>query len=107
MPSTGFLAGPQYRRGVCETLNNEPLNLGWLVAAARLTERPRPGIDFALQTPHVEEAVRMFSLVDHYRRLANEAGERAQQATDPSLKSTFAELAQGYARLELAEQRQT
>ena len=38
----------------------------------------------------------MFSLVDHYRRLANEAGERAQQATDPSLKSTFAELAKGY-----------
>ena len=37
----------------------------------------------------------MFSLVDHYRRLANEAGERAQQATDPSLKSTFAELARG------------
>ena len=49
----------------------------------------------------------MFSLVDHYRRLANEAGERAQQATDPSLKSTFAELAKGYVRLELAEQRQT
>jgi hypothetical protein len=46
----------------------------------------------------------MFSLVDHYRRLANEAGERAQQATDPSLKSTFAELAKGYVRLELAEQ---
>jgi hypothetical protein len=53
------------------------------------------------------EAVRMFSLVDHYRRLANEAGERAQQATDPSLKSTFAELAKGYVRLELAEQKQT
>jgi hypothetical protein len=55
----------------------------------------------------VVEAVRMFSLVDHYRRLANEAGERAQQATDPSLKSTFAELAKGYVRLELAEQKQT
>ena len=40
----------------------------------------------------------MFSLVEHYRRLANEAGERAQQATDPSLKSTFAELAKGYVR---------
>jgi len=35
------------------------------------------------------------------------AGERAQQATDPSLKSTFAELAKGYVRLELAEQKQT
>jgi hypothetical protein len=53
------------------------------------------------------EAIRMFSLVDHYRRLANEAVERAQQATDPSLKSTFAELAKGYVRLELAEQKQT
>ncbi len=49
----------------------------------------------------------MFSLVDHYRRLANEAGERAQQATDPCLKSTYAELTKGYARLELAEQKQT
>jgi hypothetical protein len=47
----------------------------------------------------------MFSLVDHYRRLANEAGERAEQAIDSSLKSTFAELAKGYARLALAEQK--
>jgi hypothetical protein len=61
----------------------------------------------ALRRQQVVEAVRMFSLVDHYRRLANEAGERAQQATDPSLKSTFAELAKGYVRLELAEQKQT
>ena len=29
------------------------------------------------------------------------------EATDPSLKSTFAELAKGYVRLELAEQKQT
>jgi hypothetical protein len=61
----------------------------------------------ALNRQQLEEALRMFSLVDHYRRLANEAGERAQQATDPCLKSTYAELAKGYARLELAEQKQT
>jgi hypothetical protein len=46
-------------------------------------------------------------MMDHYRRLANEAVERAQQATDPFLKFTYAELAKGYGRLELAEQKQT
>jgi hypothetical protein len=97
------LAGPQcsIELRACELLNNEPL-----IAQAK-ADQATPTSDrlYTLRRQRVE-AVRMFSLVDHYRRLANEAGERAQQATDPSLKSTFTELAKGYARLEIAEQKQ-
>ena len=48
----------------------------------------------------------MFSWVNYYRRLAEEAQERASQAVDPSVQATFKELAKDWrARLEQAEQR--
>ena len=48
----------------------------------------------------------MFSWMDYYRRLAEEAQERAAQAVDPSVQATFKELAEDWrARLEQAEQR--
>jgi hypothetical protein len=48
----------------------------------------------------------MFSWVNYYRRLAEEAQERAAQAVDPSVQATFKELAEDWcARLEQAEQR--
>jgi hypothetical protein len=48
----------------------------------------------------------MFSWMDYYRRLAEEAQERASQAVDPSVQATFKELAKDWrARLEQAEQR--
>jgi hypothetical protein len=48
----------------------------------------------------------MFSWADYYRRLANDAQERAAQAVDPSVQATFKELAEDWlARLEQAEQK--
>jgi hypothetical protein len=43
----------------------------------------------------------MFSWADYYRRLANDAQERAARAVDPSVQATFKELAEDWrARLE-------